>query len=68
MVIDGNSARQRAATQRPIQAKGYFWLGMALCLGGICLVVEAGTQWSGHLVGGGLILGGVTIAALNVRS
>ena len=67
-MIENSGVRQRAATRRRMQTQGYFWLGMALCLAGICVVVDAGNQLPGHLSGGGLILGGVVIAAFNVRS
>ena len=68
MVTENSNVRQRAAKRRRTQTKGYFWLGMALCFAGICVVVDAGNQWPGHLSGGGVILGGVVIAAFNVRS
>ena len=49
-----------------MRAKADFWLGIALCVGAIWIVVGAGNQWSGHLVGGGLALAGVAIALRNV--
>jgi len=66
-VIEGGNERRRADTQTRMQAKIYFWLGMALCIGGIWMAVDAGNQWSGHLFGGALILAGVVIAARNAR-
>ena len=59
--------RRREGTRQRTQPKGYFWLGMALCVGGIWMAVDAGNQWSGHIFGGALILGGVVMAARNAR-